>query len=298
MAFDFQSAPTVGQVYPASGFQQYQWDGEKWTIPGGLPASFPDAPSDGALYGRQSAAWAKAVKLAGDTMTGALKISGPNFTNGVQFNNTTTGKQETIRASSAAGGGLEVINNAFSGAILTLDDTGNFGVGGTITANAGISGASFTTNGSLTVNSPGQGIFNNGLIAYNAAGTIAQATGFNTMVQGAGGGNEVAITFHRPGAFAVNMGVNASNRFGYGGWSAGAAFYQFWSTQDCGFPVSNGRLAMAADYLHGNAAALVEPYGGAVITGSGGVDSTNSMYYSRFRYLQLFTSAWFTVAYA
>jgi hypothetical protein len=35
-----------------------------------------DAPNDGATYGRKSAAWAKAVATTGDTMSGALLISG------------------------------------------------------------------------------------------------------------------------------------------------------------------------------------------------------------------------------
>jgi hypothetical protein len=34
----------------------------------------PEAPSDGALYGRQSTSWTKGVKLAGDTMTGNLAL--------------------------------------------------------------------------------------------------------------------------------------------------------------------------------------------------------------------------------
>lgn len=39
--------------------------------------SFGDAPSDGFLYGRGSLAWARAVPLAGGTMTGPLVLSGP-----------------------------------------------------------------------------------------------------------------------------------------------------------------------------------------------------------------------------
>lgn len=35
-----------------------------------------EAPLDGALYGRASGAWAKGVKLSGDTMTGALNLPG------------------------------------------------------------------------------------------------------------------------------------------------------------------------------------------------------------------------------
>lgn len=42
-----------------------------------------DAPSDGTLYGRESAAWVNAVPLAGGIMTGLLTLSGvPSATNG------------------------------------------------------------------------------------------------------------------------------------------------------------------------------------------------------------------------
>jgi hypothetical protein len=42
--------------------------------PAGPPGGLGEAPNDGALYGRQSLAWAKSVKLAGDTMTGNLAL--------------------------------------------------------------------------------------------------------------------------------------------------------------------------------------------------------------------------------
>jgi hypothetical protein len=42
----------------------------------------PEAPSDGALYGRVSAAWQKGVKLSGDAMTGALAVGGALTTTG------------------------------------------------------------------------------------------------------------------------------------------------------------------------------------------------------------------------
>jgi len=54
MALNFPDAPTVGDIYNAS-----TWDGEKWTLTdgGGDGGGISDAPSDGAFYGRRSAAW-------------------------------------------------------------------------------------------------------------------------------------------------------------------------------------------------------------------------------------------------
>ena len=75
---DFPNSPTVGQVFPATpivGVPSYSWDGTKWTTIG-APLGIVDAPNDGKMYGRESALWARAVGLAGDTMTGMLTLSG------------------------------------------------------------------------------------------------------------------------------------------------------------------------------------------------------------------------------
>ncbi len=52
---DFPASPTVGQQFTTAGVT-WQWDGVKWIAVGG--GSIPDAPNDGTLYGRKSAAWA------------------------------------------------------------------------------------------------------------------------------------------------------------------------------------------------------------------------------------------------
>ena len=55
--------------------------GKWWLKTGGVwvvnspPPVVGDAPSDSAVYGRRNAAWAKAVQLAGDQMTGTLAIA-------------------------------------------------------------------------------------------------------------------------------------------------------------------------------------------------------------------------------
>ena len=60
MAFDFPTAPTIGQKYPVTpvtGMPTYTWDGEKWTTVGlriGVSSYFADTapinPPDGALW--------------------------------------------------------------------------------------------------------------------------------------------------------------------------------------------------------------------------------------------------------
>jgi hypothetical protein len=59
--------------------------------------------------------------------------------------------------------------------------------------------------------------------------------------------------------------------------------------------VSNARLVFAADDVTVNGNGMHEPYAGAVVTGLG----FNALaLFARFRYLQLYTTGWFTVSYA
>lgn len=62
---DFPNAPTVGQV-----FGNYTWDGEKWgqTAPIG-PAGIPEAPLDGATYGRHNADWTPVAAVTPAALT-------------------------------------------------------------------------------------------------------------------------------------------------------------------------------------------------------------------------------------
>jgi hypothetical protein len=185
-------------------------------------------------------------------------------------------------------------NVAISGGGLTsggLQTNGN----SVVTGNETISGTLTTSNATFNAN---------GSILFNGnAGTIAGAAGTNVMFQGAGGGYEAYMTFHRPGAFACNFGLGTDANFWMGGWSfGGGVAYRFWTTRDfTGVPTTNGvtgiRLAMAADYAH-TAVGVTEPYGGAVVTGGSPIVS-GSYYYSRYRWLQaLVNGGWGTVGLA
>lgn len=281
---DFPSSPTTGQKFPqpaVAGVPVYTWDGAKWTTigssigGGGGGGGIPEAPTDGALYGRDNAAWAKGVKLAGDVMSGALTLVAP------PVNPTDASAKSYVDAGDAA---ATAIANTANTTANTANNTAN-------AANANVAGK---------VNRAGDGM--TGLLTtVGSAGTINQATGSNAlMVYGAGGGNEAFMTFHRPGVFAVNFGLASDNNFYYGGWSAGATSYVIWTSALCGYPVSNARLAYAGDVINGPSypAPVNEPYGGAAMTGMGGLNTGDSTIISRFRYMQLLTSGWFTIGYA
>jgi hypothetical protein len=107
---DFPNSPTTGQIF-SSG--KGTWDGTKW-VPV-FAGALGDAPSDGSLYGRLSAAWSKAVKLAGDTMTGALLLNAdPTAALGAATKQYVDGKTASI------GGGVVAFNSYASSQTTTI----------------------------------------------------------------------------------------------------------------------------------------------------------------------------------
>jgi len=94
------AASLVNTIYYRSGVGAWSGVtiGPNMTFTGGVldstASGFPEAPNDGALYGRQSLAWAKGVKLAGDTMTGDLKIT--KSTPVMSFDTSNTGQNRGL----------------------------------------------------------------------------------------------------------------------------------------------------------------------------------------------------------
>lgn len=67
---------TLNNVYRYLGSQQGPSGWATAALDWPTSAGIPDAPSDGLAYGRDNGAWARVVKLAGDTMTGQLTLPG------------------------------------------------------------------------------------------------------------------------------------------------------------------------------------------------------------------------------
>ena len=138
-----------------------------------------------------------------------------------------------------------------------------------------------------------------GTIVTAASGNIGQA-GSAPSIQVYGTSANSCLSFHCPGAFGANFGLANDGNFYMGGWSHGGATYKFWTTRDFGsFPVyvSNGRLAMAADYGVTWDSVLREPYLGAVVTGNAAWAPGGQYVITTFRYrwMQLYSTSWFTV---
>jgi hypothetical protein len=244
----------------------------------------------------QARANENSVSKSGDTITGNFTVSGAFTING---NSALNGDLTIERPTSPTTGAIFFGNTA--GKYLYYDGT-NFNLsGGAVNASNGrLWGA-----GDMTpVNKAGDTMTGT-LTTAGESGTINQGGGANTIwCMGAGGSNEAFMTFHRPGAFACNFGLGTDGNFHMGGWSFGAGTsYQFWTTRDfASLPslsgaVTNGRLVYAGDYTYALGGGLVEPYGGSVVSGGAGQDHGGN-FILRHRYMQLFTTGWFTIGYA
>lgn len=56
----------------------------------------------------------------------------------------------------------------------------------------------------------------------NTGGTVANSNDVGSMSVRGDGGNAAVISFHRQGAYAINLGLDTDNQFKVGGWSAGS----------------------------------------------------------------------------
>jgi hypothetical protein len=140
-----------------------------------------------------------------------------------------------------------------------------------------------------------------GLLSTAASGNLGSSGGMNSIMVYGGANDWAAMTFHSPGSFACNFGMNPNGDFYQGGWSLGTGVaYKFWTTRNLN-PIQNGRLALAGDYAPAPDGSTTEPYAGAVVTALTRVNNTTTfpVVGGRWRYMQLLTpGGWFTVGYA
>jgi hypothetical protein len=188
---------------------------------------------------------------------GTLNGSGANVTS-ISADNISSGTLAQARLANAS---LTV-----NGTLIALGGSGTVTATatGTLTIGTGLGGTSY--NGSTGVTITNTGVTSivagtnisvsggTGAVTVNVSGTVASATqataatdvngtnaslGYSTsavtvgsggqagpQVLGQGGGAAV-MSFHRPGAYAINMGLDTDNVFKIGGWSDGASTYRF-----------------------------------------------------------------------
>jgi len=228
------------------------------------------------------------------TASGALTLSGPGIAVGgaVSTGFYSDGSNVAIRTFGANGIYMQAAGGGANYAVIS---------NGSATFNGTLSAASTITAPSLTINSGAVTLFQGG-------GVIGQGSGGTVMVQSAGGGNQAFITFHNAGAFAGNFGLGSDGNMYMGGWSWGAGnAYRFWTTKDfAALPaaptapslgaVSNAQWVLAGTQSS-QSGSVIEPYTGAAVTGFAGQAGDFNIFMLKFRYLQLYTSGWFTVGY-
>ena len=282
MGFNFPNAPALNQVYLG-----YQWDGQKWKATTPPVAALPDASPDNTTYGRKNNAWSRAVALAGDTMTGSLVLNGdPSVALGAvtkQYVDAAVGATVTKAYVDAA--------DALRAPIASPAFTGNPTAP---TPTAGDNDTSIATTAFVQ--------FQTGKYLPLAGGTVTGGLQVNGNVIFASGGMYLEGWQGQLGTGVLFFGSSGSNYLVYNGnWSFVGGSYVYapngrlWGTGDfSSVPVSNARLAYAGDFDI-SATGMNEPYGGAVVTGV----SLYGLYPQyRFRYMQLYTTSWFTVGYA
>jgi hypothetical protein len=103
------------------------------------------------------------------------------------------------------------------------------------TSNLFVNGSQAVTNNGGNWNINAVGIYSTQpTIGYVISGqSIAYTSQLGPQILGQGG-SAAAITFHRPGAYAINMGLDTDNVVKIGGWSAGAVAYPVLTSNNVG----------------------------------------------------------------
>lgn len=248
------------------------------------------------------------LPLAGGVMSGVVTIVGSstlspaNSGAGFWYGNTAAPSGRFFVGVDGPGGDAwRIFSNLFGNA-LTVSSAGAVSVAVDPTAPTQVATKRYVDNkvGVLAYLPTAGGTMAGKLYMANTAAPYAHVS-----FGGSGGAIEVMsydnntaalITFHRPGAFACNFGLDYDNELAFGGWSFGGTRYRLWSERHGGWPVSTFRYAYAGDYGHGIYTGIVEPWN-AIVTGMAGFDGVYTIT-ARYRYAQMYTNGWYTVGFA
>jgi hypothetical protein len=283
LTISYVSAPTTGYIYYGNAGKGLGFNGTDFGANAGFSATGNLITEDTVIAKNNIhtgyALAAGGTYYFGNNATGYLSLSAGRYT--------------------LAGGELSVASNILAaGQISTAGNVLRFGAGEFSSPNyLTFDGSNWTlTPGTLYVpgvSTPGLTVrYPGNVMIYQSAGSTHQGAGGSITIQAEGSaGYDPFITYYRPGGgFATNMGLLNTNRFGWGGWSAGSGvMYQFWSSLDFGAPVIQTRLVYVGDVDHGGgSAAVIEPYVGACVTG-GSAPTVNWAIILRYRALQVRT---------
>lgn len=276
-----------------------------WAVGGNLTAGSLNVSGTTAL-GTLNAGATTVGSLNVNSVSSSGVISGTNITasgtlngnSGGVANNWSAGSFSTAGTLSVGGtstlGTVNGGNATFAGVnVSSLSSSG--GISGTnIGASGQLSGASLSIPGIL--NADGTSVTaSKPLWTPVGSGFVGQGGVGNMLEVRASAGNHSFLTFHIPGSYAANLGIDSSGALLFGGISVGAQ-YQVWTTREHGAPVTDIRLTHAGD-INSGTASWSDPFPGAAATGisiSAGVFSI----FGRYRYVQKFVNGgWVTVGF-
>ena len=172
---------------------------------------------------------ANKLPLSGGTITGTLTVNSTLQTLGNAW-----AHGGVVYLSNTGGHYLQMSGGVYNVGGQTIYHTGNLNPAAYLPTGGGTVGKLTATGGVWTT------------VAYGgSAGAIE--------VQGTGGGADAMLSFHRPGAFACNFGLTATDgHFAYGGWSHGGQVYRVYSE-------AQGLMAAMMNQIAGAVAAAKVP---------------------------------------
>lgn len=261
MAYNFPDSPNPGDV-----FQKWTWNGEAWvlTTPVNSAANVTFAPTgDIAATNVQAAIVEVDTEMhAADALLAPL--ASPVFTGDPRAPTPAAADNDTSIATTA------FVKAAIPASYPYLPLTGG-----------SMSGKIFSLG-------------NTGLIQGAGASTALE-------IQGS---SHAFMSFHIPGAFAFNFGGDSAGNLYIGGWSLGANAYKVWTTRDFGniaAYLSNGRLPYAGDVVTPSTG-FADLIAHALLSGVRSRWDYTNQYQTpdgfRCRYVQGYTTGWFTFAFA
>ena len=153
--------------------------------------------------------------------SGLAKLAGAAFTGEVSVSGTGTAKLQTsgdIYAYRSGGTSGVVYLNSAGTRYLYNDGSAYY-----------LPGQSLVVNGSTVLNTSDAATIT-GTRNYTSSASVNVTSQAGTLVaygnNGSIGTNHAVMSFHRPGSYAINMGLDNDNVFRIGGWSAGANRFQ------------------------------------------------------------------------
>lgn len=149
-----------------------------------------------------------------------------------------------------------------------------------------VDGAGTTTLNALTLG----GL----LIGRTSTGSVSAGNDTGSFSIRGDASNPAHVSFHRAGAYAINVGLDTDNVFRFGGWSDGAATYRLQLAAPGGTHIFTGTVSASADfrapifYDTNNTAYYTDPSGtsycnniqvaGSFLVGSSGTWAAGSLY--------------------